>query len=90
MGFPLPGIEIAVDNPDADGVGELKAKGPTVMLGYYENEEATQNALRDGWFYTGDLGYIDKDGYVFYYGSQKRCYCFEKWKKIFIQRSLKS
>ena len=83
VGFPLPGIEIAVDNPDADGVGELKAKGPTVMLGYYENEEATQNALRDGWFYTGDLGYIDKDGYVFITGRKKDVIVLKNGKNIY-------
>lgn len=83
VGFPLPGIEIAVDSPDADGVGELKAKGPTIMLGYYENEEATKNTLRDGWFYTGDLGYIDKDGYVFITGRKKDVIVLKNGKNIY-------
>lgn len=83
VGFPLPGIEIAVDLPDADGVGELKAKGPTIMLGYYENEEATKNTLRDGWFYTGDLGYIDKDGYVFITGRKKDVIVLKNGKNIY-------
>ena len=74
VGFPLPGITIAIDNPNEDGIGEIKAKGPTIMLGYYENEEATSEVLKDGWFYTGDLGYIDKDGYTFITG-RKKCNC---------------
>ena len=63
--------EIAIDNPGKDGIGEIKAKAPTVMLGYYENEEATKEVIKNNWFYTGDLGYIDKDGYLFITGRKK-------------------
>ena len=55
VGFPIDGIEVRIDSPDADGIGELCIKGPTVMLGYYNDEEATSQVLRDGWLYTGDL-----------------------------------
>lgn len=83
VGFPLPGIEIAIDSPNSSGVGEIKAKGPTIMLGYYENEEATKEALRDGWFYTGDLGYIDSDGYLFITGRKKDVIVLKNGKNIY-------
>ena len=84
VGFPLPGIEIAIDNPDPEtGVGEIKAKGPTIMLGYYKNEEATKSALRDGWFYTGDLGYIDQDDFLFVTGRKKDVIVLKNGKNIY-------
>ena len=83
VGFPLPGIDIAIDNPDKDGIGEIKAKAPTVMLGYYENEEATNEVLKDGWFYTGDLGYIDKDGFLFITGRKKDVIVLKNGKNIY-------
>lgn len=83
VGFPLPGIEIAIDNPDKNGIGEIKAKAPTVMLGYYENEEATNEVLKDNWFYTGDLGYIDKDGFLFITGRKKDVIVLKNGKNIY-------
>jgi len=83
VGFPLPGIDIAIDNPDKDGIGEIKAKAPTVMKGYYENEEATAEVLKDGWFYTGDLGYIDKDGFLFITGRKKDVIVLKNGKNIY-------
>ena len=71
VGKALPGIEIRIVDPDAAGVGEVAAKGPNVMAGYYGNEEATAEALRDGWLYTGDLGHLDEDGHLFLVGRRK-------------------
>ena len=83
VGFPLPGIAIEIDNPNKEGIGEIKAKAPTVMLGYYENEEATNEVLKDGWFYTGDLGYIDKDGFLFITGRKKDVIVLKNGKNIY-------
>ena len=83
VGFPLPGIDIEIDNKDKNGIGEIKAKAPTIMLGYYQNEEATNEVLKDGWFYTGDLGYIDKDGYLFITGRKKDVIVLKNGKNIY-------
>lgn len=83
VGFALPGITIEIDNPNDEGIGEIKAKGPTIMKGYYENEEATNEVLKDGWFYTGDLGYIDKEGYLFITGRKKDVIVLKNGKNIY-------
>ncbi|HEY0194269.1 MAG TPA: AMP-binding protein, partial [Kofleriaceae bacterium] len=71
VGRALPGIDVRIDQPDASGVGEVIAKGPNVMVGYFENAEATAQAIRDGWLHTGDLGRIDDDGNLFIVGRKK-------------------
>jgi long-chain acyl-CoA synthetase len=70
-GKPLPGIEIRIDQPDADGIGEVVAKGPNVMAGYFGDREATDSTLKDGWLHTGDLGRLDADGRLFLVGRKK-------------------
>ncbi len=70
-GTPLPHVQIRIANPDANGVGEVYAKGPNVMLGYYRSEKATQEAFDDGWFRTGDVGLIDADGFLHISGRKK-------------------
>ncbi|MEG6614063.1 AMP-binding protein [Pseudoclostridium thermosuccinogenes] len=82
-GLPLPGVEVKIDHPDADGVGEIIAKGPNVMLGYYEDEKATSKALKNGWFHTGDLGYIDSDGFVHITGREKDVIVTKNGKNIY-------
>lgn len=83
VAFPMPGMQIRIDNPDEKGVGEICAKGPCVMLGYYNNEAATKEAIKDGWFHTGDLGYYDKDGYLFIAGRKKNVIVLKNGKNIF-------
>ena len=83
IGVPMENVTVEIVNKDENGIGELRAKGPNVMLGYYENEEETNNVLKDGWFYTGDLGYIDKDGFIFITGRQKNMIVLKNGKKIF-------
>ena len=83
IGVPMENVTVEFVNQDENGIGELRVKGPNVMLGYYENEEETNNILKDGWFYTGDLGYKDKDGFIFLTGRQKNMIVLKNGKKIF-------
>lgn len=83
VGFPMRNVEVEIAEPDENGVGELKVKGPNVMLGYYENQEATDEVLKDGWFYTGDLGYIDSEGFIFITGRKKNLIVQKNGKKVF-------
>ena len=85
IGIPLKNVEIKIDNPDKDGVGEILGKGPNIMLGYYENEEATKKALDNGWLHTGDYGYIDEDGFVFITGRQSDIIVLRNGKNIYPQ-----
>lgn len=64
-------------------VGEIVVKGPNVMIGYYENEKATKQVLKDGWFYTGDLGYFDEDGYLFITGRKKEVIVLKNGENIY-------
>ncbi len=82
-GNPLPGVKIAIANPDSSGVGELVVQGNNVMLGYWKNEEATREVLQDGWFRTGDLGYIDKKGLIRVTGRVKTMIVLKNGKKVF-------
>jgi long-chain acyl-CoA synthetase len=71
VGRPLAGIEVKIDGPDSAGVGEVIARGKNVMAGYWQDEEATSHAVRDGWFHTGDLGRFDEDGNLYIVGRSK-------------------
>ena len=71
VGPAVEGVELKIENPDSDGVGEIIAKGPSTMKAYYQNPNATAEAIRDGWLYTGDLGYTDADGYLYLTGHCK-------------------
>lgn len=82
-GFPLYNEEVMIDSPDETGTGEILVKGPNIMLGYYNNPEATKAAFKDGWFCTGDLGKFDKDGSLFITGRKKDLIVLHNGKKIF-------
>ena len=71
VGKPLHGVEIRIDEPNVDGIGEVLARGPNVMAGYYRDEDATQEVMDDGWLRTGDLGRLDEDGRLYLAGRQK-------------------
>ena len=83
IGKAFPSLDVKIDDPDEEGVGELLAKGPSIMLGYYNNEEATKETLEDGWLHTGDLAKIDKDGYIFISGRKKFVIVLKNGKNIF-------
>lgn len=83
IGLPLPGVQIRIDNPNSEGIGEICAKGDNVMIGYYNNEEATNEVLQDGWFHTGDLGYLDDDCFLFICGRKKTVIVLDNGKNVF-------
>lgn len=82
-GEPLPGVKLAIANPDSSGSGEIVIKGKTVMLGYWKDEEATRESIKDGWFHTGDLGTIDKKGLIHVTGRVKSMIVLKTGKKVF-------
>ena len=83
IGKTLPSLKTKIKNPNEEGIGELLVKGPTVMLGYYKNKEATDEVIQDKWFHTGDLAKIDKDGYIFISGRKKSVIVLKNGKNIF-------
>ena len=84
IGKKFPSVDVKIYEPDEEGVGELLAKGSSVMLGYYNNEEATKNSIdADGWFHTGDLARIDKDGYIYISGRKKDVIVLQNGKNIY-------
>ena len=85
IGYPLDNVEIKIDNPDKEGVGEILAKGPNIMLGYYKNEKKTKEAFKDGWFRTGDYGYIDDDGFIFMTGRKNDIIVLRNGKNVYPQ-----
>ncbi len=83
-GLPLPGCEIKILDPDEDGIGEFAGRGENVFLGYYKNDEATKAALdSDGFYHTGDLGYIDNDGFCIITGRKKNVIIAKNGKNVF-------
>ncbi len=84
IGKAFPSLDVKIENPNEEGIGELLAKGPSIMLGYYNNEEATREALdKEGWLHTGDLAKIDKDGYIFISGRKKFVIVLKNGKNIY-------
>ncbi len=83
-GYIPPGFDLRIDSPDPDtGIGEICAWGPNIMLGYFKNEEATNEVLKDGWFYTGDLGYMDEDNFVYITGRKKSVIITKNGKNVY-------
>ena len=83
IGKCVPSDEVKLLDINKDGIGELAVKGPNVMLEYYENKEATEKVLKNGWFQTGDLARIDEEGYIFICGRKKSVIVLKNGKNIF-------
>ena len=83
VGKVIPDVEVKIVDPDATGMGEIVIKGPNVMKGYYKRDDETSNVIKDGWFYSGDLGHIDRDGYLYITGRIKEMIVLSSGKKIF-------
>lgn len=83
VGKLIPEVEVKIINPDEEGRGELAVKGPMVMQGYYKNEKATNEVLQDGWLFTGDVGYLDSDNYVYLTGRAKNLIVTEGGKNVY-------
>ncbi len=83
IGKTVPNVEAKIVDANEEGIGELVVKGPSIMLGYYNNARATKDAMQDGWFYTGDLAKIDDEGYIFICGRKKSVIVLKNGKNIF-------
>ena len=83
VGSPIDDVEVRIDEPNEDGEGEILVKGPNVMLGYYNDEEATSDAFKDGYFRTGDYGKMDKNGVIFITGRKKNLIILSNGKNVY-------
>ncbi len=83
VGTPLPDVQVRIDQPDTEGIGEICVRGPNVMIGYDRRPDETAAVLRDGWFLTGDLGFIDGEGYIHITGRMKEVIVLASGKNIY-------
>jgi len=84
VGKPLRGAQVKIAKVnESDQEGEILVKGPNIMMGYYNRPDKTAEVLKDDWFYTGDLGYLDKDGFLFISGRAKNLIVLGAGKKVF-------
>ncbi len=83
VGYQIPCVDVRIDDADSDGIGELCVKGDTVMLGYYKKPEQTAEVIIDGWFHTGDFGYINKKGQIIITGRKKNIIVLDNGKNIY-------
>ena len=82
VGKPLPCNEVIIHDPDENGVGEIYVKGSNVMLGYFDDPEATAEAFDNGWYRTGDFGYFDDEGFLYYKGRKKNLIVLSNGKNV--------
>ncbi len=83
IGLGLPGMEVQIADPNEEGIGEIIVRSPSVMLGYYQDEEETAKVLKDGWLHTGDLAYLDEKGYIHITGRSKNVIVLKNGKNIY-------
>ena len=85
VGLALPSLNVKIDEPDENGEGEILVKGPSVMMGYYNNDEENKKAFKDGWFKTGDYGYMTDDGFIYVTGRKKDIIVLQNGKNVYPQ-----
>ena len=85
VGLALPSLNVKIDEPDENGEGEILVKGPSVMMGYYNNDEENRKAFKDGWFKTGDYGYMTDDGFIYVTGRKKDIIVLQNGKNVYPQ-----
>ncbi len=83
VGTPIPDVDIKIEEANSDGIGKVLIKGPNVMQGYFNNSEMTASVIHNGWFYSGDLGYMDSEGYLFLTGREKEVIVLSSGKNIY-------
>jgi len=84
VGMPIVQADIKIDNPNENGEGEILIKTPTLMIGYYEDEEETKKVIdENGYFHSGDVGYIDENGYIYLTGRSKNVIVTQNGKNIY-------
>lgn len=83
VGHLLPGMEVKIEDKNEDGIGEICVKGPNVMMGYYNMPEETAKVIQDGWFHTGDLGYVDDKDFIYITGRKKNVIITANGKNVF-------
>lgn len=83
VGKPISGVEIKIENPDASGIGQVAIRGPNVMKGYFKQPQLTSAVIKDNWFFSGDLGYIDREGYLFITGREKEVIILSTGKTVY-------
>ena len=83
VGHAMPGVEVKINDPDEDGIGELYARGPNIMVGYLDDDEANETVFDNGWFNTGDLAWIDDDDYIYITGRKKNVIVLKNGKNIY-------
>jgi long-chain acyl-CoA synthetase len=83
VGKPIPDVQVKIFNPDSSGLGQVLIKGPNVMEGYFKNQDLTKQVIKDGWFYTSDLGYLDRNGYLFLVSREEELIVLSSGKNIY-------
>jgi len=83
IGLGFPGMDVEIENPDDEGIGEIIVKSPSVMMGYYQDREETAKVIKDGWLHTGDLAYLDQHGYIHITGRSKNVIVLKNGKNIY-------
>lgn len=83
VGKLLPGMEVKIEDKDEEGIGEICLKGNNVMMGYYNMKEETDRVIKDGWFYSGDLGYVDDENFIYITGRKKNVIITKNGKNVF-------